>query len=102
MDDLPPSLTVMSPDELQNKVNQEQQDNTGASAILNAVELDSELAGDGEFLKEPGKNSINFLYTFLRTSKLKFLKLDPVRQVGLGISTPLFRVKYVKKCTIFI
>ena len=69
MDDLPPSLTVMSPDELQNKVNQEQQDNTGASAILNAVELDSELAGDGEFLKEPGKNSINFLYTFLRTSK---------------------------------
>ena len=56
MDDLPPSLTVMSPDELQNKVNQEQQDNTGASAILNAVELDSELAGDGEFLKEPGKN----------------------------------------------
>ena len=29
-------------------------------SILNAVELDSELAGDGEFLKEPDKNYASF------------------------------------------
>ena len=56
MDDLPASLTVMSPEELQTKVNQEQQNNSGAAAILNSVELETELAGDAEFLKEPGKN----------------------------------------------
>ena len=62
MEDLPASLTVMSPEELQYKVGQEQQNNTGAAAILNSVEVESELAGDGEFLKEPGNSGpeVNF------------------------------------------
>ena len=55
MDDLPASLTVMAPEELQNKANQEQQNNSGAAAILESIEVENELAGDGEFLKEPGK-----------------------------------------------
>ena len=56
MDDLPASLTVMSQEQLQYKVGQEQQNNTGAAAILNSVEIENELAGDGEFLKEPGNS----------------------------------------------
>lgn len=41
-------------EELQGKVSQEQQNNTGAAAILGAMEGQEELAGDPQHLKEPG------------------------------------------------
>ena len=41
-------------EELQGKVTSEQTANSGASAILDAMESQEELAGDPTFLKQPG------------------------------------------------
>lgn len=41
-------------EELQGKVLQEQQNNTGAAAVLGMMEGQEELAGDPQQLKEPG------------------------------------------------
>ncbi|XP_053399542.1 pericentriolar material 1 protein-like isoform X2 [Mercenaria mercenaria] len=57
MDDLPASLTVMSSEDLQQKLNQEQQNNFGAAAVLGTMETTQELVGDPQFLKEPDEAS---------------------------------------------
>ncbi|KAH3829898.1 pericentriolar material 1 protein-like isoform X2 [Dreissena polymorpha] len=57
MDDLPPSMLVMSSAELQNKMANEQEGNTGAAALLGMMEGMQELAGDPLFLKEPDDGS---------------------------------------------
>ncbi|XP_060554771.1 pericentriolar material 1 protein-like isoform X2 [Ruditapes philippinarum] len=57
MDDLPASLTVISSEDLQQKLTQEQQNNSGAAAVLGTFETSQELAGDPQFLKEPDEAS---------------------------------------------
>ncbi|KAL4230121.1 Phosphoacetylglucosamine Mutase [Mactra antiquata] len=57
MDDLPPSLTVMSSEDLQQKLVQEQQNTSGTAAVLETMEVKEELVGDPEFLKEPDETS---------------------------------------------
>lgn len=57
MDDLPASLTVMSHEEYQQKLTQEQESNSGAAAVLGTLDGHQELAGDPQFLKEPDEAS---------------------------------------------
>lgn len=40
-------------EQIENKMNEEQQSNGNVNAILSSVEGKEELAGDGQFLKDP-------------------------------------------------
>ena len=40
-------------EQIENKMNEEQQSNGGVSGILSSLDGSEELAGDGQFLKEP-------------------------------------------------
>ncbi|KAK3606346.1 hypothetical protein CHS0354_041982 [Potamilus streckersoni] len=53
MDDLPPSLQVISKEDLQARMMEEQESTSGTAGVLASMEGETELAGDGEFLKEP-------------------------------------------------
>ncbi|XP_046569046.1 pericentriolar material 1 protein-like isoform X4 [Haliotis rubra] len=53
LEDLPASLAVGSPADLEEKLEEEQKLTTGAAGILTTVETPTELAGDGSALKEP-------------------------------------------------
>ncbi|XP_052078856.1 pericentriolar material 1 protein-like isoform X7 [Mytilus californianus] len=52
IDDLPPSLDICQGG-IQQRVQQEQVNNSGTAAVLATMETEQELAGDGLFLKEP-------------------------------------------------
>ena len=41
-------------EQIQNKMNEEMQNNNSAAAVLDMLPNHNELAGDGQFLKEPG------------------------------------------------
>ncbi|KAL3878634.1 hypothetical protein ACJMK2_030966 [Sinanodonta woodiana] len=53
MDDLPPALQVLTKEDLQARIMEEQESTSGTAGILASMEGEMELAGDGEFLKEP-------------------------------------------------
>ncbi|XP_052793086.1 pericentriolar material 1 protein-like isoform X3 [Mya arenaria] len=57
MDDLPPALNVMSSEELQCKLLNEEQANSVVAAMSEVMEGQEELAGDPQFLKEPDEAS---------------------------------------------
>ncbi|KAK3100261.1 hypothetical protein FSP39_017062 [Pinctada imbricata] len=52
IDDLPPTLNVVAAS-IQSKMSEEQQSNSSMNAVLDSMPNHEELAGDGQFLKEP-------------------------------------------------
>ncbi|XP_071088447.1 pericentriolar material 1 protein-like isoform X2 [Haliotis cracherodii] len=53
LEDLPAALTVGSPADLEERLEEEQKLTTGAAGILTTMESSTELVGDGSALKEP-------------------------------------------------
>ncbi|OWF47060.1 pericentriolar material 1 protein-like isoform X1 [Mizuhopecten yessoensis] len=54
IDDLPNSLNLAPMVDIQNKMSEEQQNNSSVEAVLASINVPEELAGDGQSLKEPG------------------------------------------------
>ncbi|XP_033742710.1 pericentriolar material 1 protein-like isoform X3 [Pecten maximus] len=54
VDDLPNSLNLVPMVEVQNKMTDEQKNNSSVEAVLSTIDVQEELAGDGQSLKEPG------------------------------------------------
>uniref|UniRef100_K1R4A2 Pericentriolar material 1 protein n=1 Tax=Magallana gigas TaxID=29159 RepID=K1R4A2_MAGGI len=51
--DLPTGNLNISQEQIENKMNEEQQSNGNVNAVLSSIEGKEELAGDGQFLKDP-------------------------------------------------
>ncbi|XP_060064329.1 pericentriolar material 1 protein-like isoform X2 [Ylistrum balloti] len=54
VDDLPDALNLAPMVDVQNKMTEEQKNNSSVEAVLSTIEVQEELAGDGQSLKEPG------------------------------------------------